>query len=218
MDTLKILTSIVVVNLLLSGDNALVIALASRSLPERQKKLAILWGGVGAIGLRVILTFIAVFLLTIPYLQFAGGVMLLGIAGKLLTDDHSNQQRSAAPPSLRGAIRMIIAADLVMSLDNVIAIAAVARGSLLYLFIGLGLSIPIIMFGSQLVQRAMEKWPIIVWGGAIFLGWTAGEMAGDDAGAQQFVQAVFPGILDYLPGLFAAIVLVWGLIARRRHE
>lgn len=217
MDTLKILTSIVVVNLLLSGDNALVIALASRSLPERQKKLAILWGGIGAIGLRVILTFIAVFLLTIPYLQFAGGVMLLGIAGKLLTDDHSGEHRSAAPPSLSAAIRMIIAADLVMSLDNVIAIAAVARGSLLYLLIGLGLSIPIIMFGSQLVQRAMEKWPIIVWVGAIFLGWTAGEMAGDDVGAQQFVQFVFPDLLDYLPVLFAAVVLIWGLIARQRH-
>ncbi|MBU2701453.1 YjbE family integral membrane protein [Sporomusaceae bacterium BoRhaA] len=217
MDTLKILTSIVVVNLLLSGDNALVIALASRSLPERQKKLAILWGGVGAIGLRVILTFIAVFLLTIPYLQFAGGVMLLGIAGKLLTDDHSNQQRSVAPPSLRGAIRMIIFADLIMSLDNVIAIAAVARGSLLYLLIGLGLSIPIIMFGSQLVQRAMARWPIIVWVGAIFLGWTAGEMAGDDAGAQQSVQAVFPGFMVYLPALFAATVFIWGLIARQRH-
>lgn len=217
MDTLKILTSIVVVNLLLSGDNALVIALASRSLPERQKKQAILWGGVGAIGLRVILTFIAVFLLTIPYLQFAGGVMLLGIAGKLLTDDHSNQQRSVAPPSLRGAIRMIIFADLIMSLDNVIAIAAVARGSLLYLMVGLGLSIPIIMFGSQLVQRAMARWPIIVWGGAIFLGWTAGEMAGDDAGAQQSVQAVFPGFMAYLPALFAATVFIWGLTARQRH-
>jgi YjbE family integral membrane protein len=216
MDTIKILASIILVNLLLSGDNALVIALASRSLPDSQKQKAILWGGVGAVGLRVLLTFAAAFLLKIPYLQLAGGLLLLMIAVKLLTDDHEHHSRSSTSQSLGSAIRMIIVADLVMSLDNVIAIAAVAHGSLLFLIIGLGLSIPIIMFGSQLAQRIMSKWPIIVWVGAAFLGWTAGEMAGDDAGAEQLVQYICPDILEWLPPLFAVIVLIWGLIARQR--
>ncbi len=217
MDTIKILVGIMIVNLLLSGDNALVIALASRSLPNRQKKQAILWGGIGAIGLRVLLTFIAVFLLSVPYLQFAGGVLLLGIAIKLLIDDHS-EHRSAAPPSLGAAIRMIIMADLVMSLDNVIAIAAVAHGSLIYIIIGLGLSIPIIIFGSQLVQQAMEKWPLIVWVGAAFLGWTAGEMAGEDAGVQQMEQMIFPGMSAYLPIVFAFIVFICGFVAKQKKK
>jgi YjbE family integral membrane protein len=218
MDTIKILTSIILVNLLLSGDNALVIALASRSLPNIQKKKAILWGGFGAVGLRVLLTFAAVFLLKIPYLQLAGGVMLLMIAAKLLTDDHEQHRRSSAPPSLGDAIRMIIVADLVMSLDNVIAIAAVAHGSLLYLIIGLGLSIPIIMFGSHLAQRVMSKWPVIVWLGAAFLGWTAGEMASNDAGLEPLGQNISPGILAGLPALFAAVVVIWGFIARYRQK
>lgn len=218
MDTFKILAGIILVNLLLSGDNVLVIALASRSLPDRQKKKAILFGGIGAVGLRVILTFAAVFLLNIPYLQFAGSLLLLGIAVKLLNDDHEQQQRTAAPPRLRDAIRIIILADLVMSLDNVIAVAAVARGSLLYLVIGLGLSIPIIMFGSQMVQRSMAKWPVIEWVGAAFLGWTAGDMAGNDVGAGQLVQQIFPDLLDWLPALFAIFVVVVGLVVRYRHK
>lgn len=218
MDTIQILTNIILVNLLLSGDNALVIALASRSLPNIQKRKAILWGGFGAVGLRVLLTFAAVLLLKIPYLQLAGGVMLLMIAVKLLTDDHEQHSRSPAPPSLGDAIRMIIVADLVMSLDNVIAIAAVAHGSLLYLVIGLGLSIPIIMYGSHLAQRVMARWPIIVWLGAAFLGWTAGEMAGDDAGTAQLVQLISLEILPWLPALFAVIVVIWGLIVRRRQK
>jgi YjbE family integral membrane protein len=218
VDTIKILSSIIFVNLLLSGDNALVIALASRSLPASQKQKAILWGGVGAVGLRVLLTFAAIFLLKIPYLQLAGGVMLLTIAVKLLADDHEQHSRSANRASLGAAIRMIIAADLVMSLDNVIAIAAVAHGSLLYLIIGLGLSIPIIMFGSQLAQRVMSKWPIIVWVGAAFLGWTAGEMAVDDVGTEQLVQPIFPQLLEWLPALFAVIVVIWGLIAKHKRK
>lgn len=218
MDTIKILSSIIFVNLLLSGDNALVIALASRSLPASQKQKAILWGGVGAVGLRVLITFIAVFLLKIPYLQLAGGVMLLVIAVKLLTDDHGHHSRSSDRQSLGAAIRMIIVADLVMSLDNVIAIAAVAHGSLLYLIIGLGLSIPIIMFGSQIAQRVMSKWSIIVWGGAAFLGWTAGEMAADDVGTEHLVQNISPGILGWLPALFAIIVVISGFIARHRRK
>jgi len=216
MDTIKILGSIILVNLLLSGDNALVIALASRSLPASQQKKAIFWGGFGAVGLRVILTFVAVFLLTIPFLQFAGGFMLLVIAAKLLNDEESGHQQSMARPSLGKAIKLIIVADLIMSLDNVIAIAAVAHGSLLYLIIGLGLSIPIIMFGSQLAQSVMIKWPVIIWLGAAFLGWTAGEMASEDVGAQQFVQPLFPGALEWLPALFTIIVVLWGVYVRRR--
>lgn len=211
MDTVKILAGIVVINLLLSGDNALVIALASRNLPEKQQKKAILWGGLGAVMLRVVLTFLAVFLLAVPYIQLFGALFLLWVAIKLLRDDHQ-PTRSAAAVSLNGAIKMIIAADFVMSLDNVIAIAAVSHGNLLFLIIGLGLSIPIIMFGSQVVQRAMERWPIIVWLGAAFLGWTAGDMANDDTAMVQLLQN-FSYIEDWLPVLFAVVVVAVGMIS-----
>lgn len=150
-------------------------------------------------------------------MQFAGS-LLLGIAVKLLTDDHEQQQQTASPTTLRDAIRIIILADLVMSLDNVIAVAAVARGSLLYLIIGLGLSIPNIMFGSQMVQRLMAKWPAIEWVGAAFLGWTAGDMAGNDVGAGQLVQRIFPALLDWLPALFAVFVVAVGLVVRHRRK
>ncbi|MGL5514006.1 MAG: YjbE family putative metal transport protein, partial [Sporomusa sp.] len=140
MDWAVALLSIITVNLLLSGDNALVIALASRKLPAEQQKKAIFWGGAGAVSLRILLTFAAVFLLRIPYLQLVGGMALLWIATKLLAGE-SESEEPEAKNSLGEAIKTIIIADLVMSIDNVIAIAAVAKGNFTLLVVGLGISI-----------------------------------------------------------------------------
>jgi YjbE family integral membrane protein len=169
------LFKIIVVNIILSGDNAVVIALASRNLPKKQQKLAILWGSAGAIVLRILLTIIAVFLLSIPYLQFFGGLLLIWIAVKLIIEEDDNGEISSHS-NLLEAIKTIIIADIIMSLDNTLAIAAVANGNYLLLAIGLALSIPLIIFGSQIIVLFMEKYPIIVYIGAGLIAWTAGEM------------------------------------------
>lgn len=169
------LFSIVLINILLSGDNALVIALASRNLPISQQKKAMLYGCIGAIALRICLTFVAIFLLRIPYLQMIAGILLLWIAIKLVAEP-KDCGRLAGKKSLGGVIKTIITADFVMSLDNVIAIIGVANGNIGLLIIGLVISIPIIIWGSKFVCMLMQKWPIIIIFGSFFLGWTAAQM------------------------------------------
>lgn len=175
MEYVLLLLSIIMINILLSGDNALVIALASRNLPIEQQKKAMLWGSVGAIVLRVALTFIAVFILNIPYLQALGGFMLIWIAIKLVADQ-KGPTFLEAKKNLWDTIKTIIAADFIMSLDNVIAIAGVAKGKISLLIVGLVISIPIIIWGSKFVGMLIQKWPILILIGAFFLGWTAGGM------------------------------------------
>ncbi|WP_371368647.1 hypothetical protein SRRS_21420 [Sporomusa rhizae] len=210
------LLSIITVNLLLSGDNALVIALASRKLPPDQQKKAVFWGGAGAIALRVVLTLVAIVLLKIPYLQLLGGLALLLIAIKLLAGDDS-QEELEAKNSLGEAIKTIIVADMVMSIDNVIAIAAVAKGNFLLLIIGLSISIPIIIWGSKAIRLLMERWPIVVTIGAAFLGWTAGEMAIAD-------KKIMPVLEQYfwshwaIPLSFAIIVVIVGFTLNNRKR
>ncbi len=160
---------IILIDILLSGDNAVVIALACRNLPPRQRRLGVFWGVAGAIILRVTLTFFAVSLLAIPYLKIVGAALLLWISVKLIQpqDDGGGQEIRAAG-NLLGAIRTIIIADFVMSLDNVIAVAAASRDSLFLLIFGLALSIPLMVWASQLVLRLMDRFPsIIVLGGAL---------------------------------------------------
>lgn len=216
VDYLSILLGIVAVNLLLSGDNALVIALASRRLPPGQQKKAMLWGSFGAILLRVVLTFVAIALLRIPYLQMVGGILLLWVAVKLVADDYSMSEEVQAASSLGQAIKTILVADLVMSLDNVIAIAGVARGNFLLLVIGLAISMPIIIWGSKLLTTVMHRWPIFIVAGAAFLGLTAGDMVVAD-------QQVLPWVARYswlgwaVPGSFTAIVILASLLRRARH-
>lgn len=173
------LSQIILINIVLSGDNAVVIALASRSLPPKQQKLAILMGSVGAIVLRVVLTFFAVYLLTLPYLKLAGAALLLWIGVNLLRgeDDEAELDGHA---NLSAAIKTIIVADLVMSLDNVIGVAAAAKGNIVLLVIGLGVSIPLIIYGSTLILKLMNRFPVIITIGAALLGWVAGEMAFSD--------------------------------------
>ncbi|MBP2634961.1 MAG: integral rane protein, YjbE family [Firmicutes bacterium] len=210
------LMSIITVNLLLSGDNALVIALASRKLPPEQQKKAIFWGGAGAIGLRIILTFAAIVLLQIPYLQLIGGLALLWIAVKLLVGEEDNHELEANS-NLWGAIKTIVVADLVMSVDNVIAIAGVAKGNVMLLIIGLAISIPIIIWGSKMINMLMERWPIIITIGAAFLGWTAGEMATADKKIAPLLNP-YPWTHWVIPLFFAVIVvLLGGLLAGRKQ-
>jgi YjbE family integral membrane protein len=170
---------IIWIDLLLSGDNAVLIALACRQLPEKQRRLGIWLGSAGGVVLRVAFAFVIVQIMTIPYLKTVGGLLLLGVAVKLVVDE-SEHDDVAARESLWGAVVSIIMADAVMSLDNVIAIAAAARGSMALIIFGLALSVPIVVFGAGLVMRALDRYPILVWAGAALLGWVAGNVIADD--------------------------------------
>ena len=175
------LSQIILINIVLSGDNAVVIALASRSLPPTQQKKAILFGSLGAIVLRVVLTFFAVYLLTLPYLKLVGAALLLWIGIGLLKSE-DGEAHLQGHSGLAAAIKTIVVADLVMSLDNVIGVAAAAKGNVPLLVLGLVISIPLIIFGSTLILKLMGRFPIIITLGAALLGWVAGEMAmGDPA-------------------------------------
>lgn len=173
------LSQIIMINIVLSGDNAVVIALACRSLPPTQQKKAIMFGSVGAIVLRLILTFFAVYLLSQPYLKLAGAALLLWIGVNLLKGDDEDSELEGHS-NLTAAIKTIIVADLVMSLDNVIGVAAAAKGNITLLVIGLGISIPLIIYGSTLILKLMTRFPVIIVIGAGLLGWVAGEMAFTD--------------------------------------
>ena len=173
------LLQIILINIVLSGDNAVVIALASRSLPPAQQKKAILFGSIGAILLRIVLTFFAVYLLSLPYLKIAGACLLLWIGVNLLKGEDEDAELEGHS-NLAAAIKTIVVADLVMSLDNVIGVAAAAKGNVLLLVVGLGVSIPLIIYGSTLILKLMNRFPIIITIGAALLGWVAGEMAFSD--------------------------------------
>jgi len=169
------LAKIIGVNVVLSGDNAVVIALAARSLPPKQQKAAVLWGSGAAVLLRILLTVFAVALLTLPWLKLVGSLLLFWIGVKLLVPEDDNQDMSASD-NLMAAIRTILIADLVMSLDNVIAVAAAAQGSLTLLVLGLAISIPLVIFGSTLLLHLMERFPVIITAGGALIGLVAGEM------------------------------------------
>jgi YjbE family integral membrane protein len=203
------LAKIVWVNILLSGDNAVVIALAARSLPEHQRNKAVFFGSAAAIVMRVVLTIFAVELLGYPYLKIIGAVLLFWIGVQLLVpeDDHADGIKSSS--NLMVAIRTILIADLVMSLDNVIAVAAAAQSGpaaarFPLLLIGLGLSIPLIIAGSQLLMKVMEKFPVIITLGAALLGFVAGEMLVHDK--------AFEGFFGHLAGAETTIVELAGAV------
>ena len=176
------LVQIVAIDIVLGGDNAIIIALACRNLPPKQKRLGILWGTAGAITLRVILVFFASALMTMPGLRLIGGVLLLWIGVKLLTDQAGNELEGkiAEKGSLLGAIQTIIIADFVMSLDNALAIAAAAKGSMFLVVFGLIVSVPIIIGGSAIILKMMERYPFIITLGAGLLGWLGGDLIAND--------------------------------------
>ena len=169
------LLKIIGVNLILSGDNAVVIALAARSLPPKQQTAAVLWGSGAAVVMRIILTIFAVALLTLPWLKLVGCLLLFWIGVKLLIPEEGSEDINASD-NLIAAIKTILIADLVMSIDNVIAVAAAAQGSLTLLILGLAISIPLVIFGSTLLLHLMERWPVIITIGGGLLGFVAGEM------------------------------------------
>src|SRR3954466_11039468 len=212
------LAKIIGVNIILSGDNAVVIALAARSLPQKQQKQAIFWGAGAAIVLRIVLTLFAVALLSLPWLKLVGSVLLFWIGIKLLIPEDEDDD-VAASEHLLTAIKTILIADLVMSLDNVIAVAAAAQGSVTLLVLGLAISIPLVIFGATLLVKAMERFPVIITVGAGLIGWVAGEMLATEiafkdwlsaagvnyAGEKPFVGGVN---LEYLAGAVGVIVVV----------
>ena len=172
---------IIMIDILLGGDNAVVIALASRRLPDAQRKQAIFWGMFGAVALRVILIFFALQLLKVPFLKIVGGLLLLYIGIKLLMPhDEEGGHDIDASTHLFGAIKTIVLADAVMSLDNVIGIAGAAKDSLGLVIFGLLFSIPIIVWGSRFVLTLMDRFPMVILFGAALLGWIGGGMLADD--------------------------------------
>ena len=192
------LMTIIWVNIILSGDNAVVIALAARSLPERQQKKAIIWGAGAAVVLRIILTIVAVELLKLSYLKIIGGLLLLWIAVKLLLPEDGGDDVQSSY-NLIQAIKTILIADLVMSLDNVIAVAAAAKGSILLLVLGLLISIPLVVFGATILMKLMERFPVIVTIGAALIGWVAGEMLVSDQVLVGWIDANMPWMHIHLP-------------------
>ncbi len=176
LEILEPLAKILMINLVLSGDNAVVIAMASRNLRDDLKKKAIFFGTMGAVVFRIIFTVIVMYLMQLPFIHLIGGLLLLLVAYKLLVDVESEDTRIKIGSSLQEAIVIIIFADLLMSLDNVLGIVAVANNNMVLVIIGIILSIPIMLYASQFILRLMEKYSGVVYFGAALLAWTAGEM------------------------------------------
>lgn len=207
---LAALAQIMLVNIVLSGDNAVVIAMAARNLPPQHQKNAILWGSGGAIVLRVLLTVVAVELLQIPYLQALGGLLLVWIAVQLLIEDDESEEQAKSHDThgnLFSAVKTILIADVVMSLDNTLAIAGVAKGNWTLLIVGLALSIPLIVVGSTIIMKMMDRFPIVVYVGAALIAWTAGEMIDSD----RAVAPLLPGFMH--ASSLLAVVLTLGVLA-----
>ena len=206
------LLKIIGVNIILSGDNAVVIALAARSLPARQQKQAIFWGAGAAVVLRIILTIFAAKLLALPWLKVVGSLLLFWIGIKLLIPEEGDDDIKASD-QLLAAIKTILIADLVMSLDNVIAVAAAAGGSMKLLILGLAISIPLVIFGATLLIKLMERFPVIITLGAGLIGWVAGEMLVADSALQGWLSGMgvqYRGEQPYIGGwsleIMAAVI------------
>lgn len=211
------LLKIIWINIILSGDNAVVIALAARSLPEHQQKKAILFGSGAAVVLRIALTLVAAMLLQLPYLQVVGGLLLLWIGVQLLIEEQDDEGESKESGGLMAAIRTILIADLVMSLDNVIAVAAAAKGNDVLLLLGLAISIPLVIFGSTLMIKLMERFPIIVVMGAGLIGWVGGETIASDVAFNAFAENNH--WLHYAAAAAgAALVVGLGNWLKKRHQ
>ncbi len=216
------LMKIIGINIVLSGDNAVVIALAARSLPPHQQKKAVIYGAGAAILMRIVLTIFAVQLLTLPWLKLVGSLLLFWIGIKLLVEEEGDEDIESSD-NLMAAIKTILIADLVMSLDNVIAVAAAAGGSTMLLILGLAISIPLVIFGATMLLNLMERYPVIITIGAALIGLVAGEMLVTDpalkdwqaSSGMTFDQDGKPRVgglsLELIAGVLGAIlVVVWG--------
>jgi YjbE family integral membrane protein len=210
------LGSIILANVVLSGDNAVVIALAARSLPPHQQKKAIFWGSAAAIVMRIVLTLIAVEMLRWPWLKIVGGLLLLYIGISLLNEDEDGEEGHGETGGMLAAIRTILVADLVMSLDNVLAVAAAAKGNTPLLVIGLAISIPLIIFGSTLLLKVMERFPIIITLGAALLGFLAGEMIFTDPAVTERFGEISHDVVNAAGAVGAVLVVAVGMWLQKR--
>ena len=208
---------IIFVNILLSGDNAVVIALACRNLSQRARRQGIFWGVLGAIVLRIVLTLFAMSLLVYPYLKLVGGVLLVWIGIKLIAEEDAGDREVKASDRLLTAVWTIIVADLVMSLDNVMAVAAAAKGHIVLMSFGLIVSIPIVIIGAQVIMRLMGRYPMLVVLGGGLLGYIAAEMAIEDPIVQPWLTANVAGIGGIIPLVGFAVVAGAGLWLKRRR-
>jgi len=208
---------IIAIDIVLGGDNAIVIALACRRLPKDQRNRGIFWGVFGAIALRVVLISFALTLLTIPFLKIIGALLLVWIGIKLLQPESKNSTHEIdASTTLLGAIKTIIIADIVMSLDNVIAIAGAAKDSVGLVIFGLIVSVPIIVWGSKLIMRLMDRFPIIIIVGAGLLGWIAGDMAITDVAISEWVSTNAIFLHWFSPVCGALIIVITGKLLAAR--
>lgn len=200
---------IIAIDIVLGGDNAVIIALACRRLPEKQRNLGIFWGVFGAIAIRFILVFFALNLLTLPFLKLVGALLLLWIGIKLLLPESTGDEAHEidASTTLPGAIKTILIADTVMSLDNVIGIAGAARGDFTLVMFGLLVSVPIIVWGSKLVMKLMNRFPATIFIGAGLLGWIAGDMAITDTVTKEWVN-VHAAFLHWIMPVCTALVVI----------
>ena len=210
------LVKIIWINIILSGDNAVVIALAARSLPPEQQRKAVFFGSGAAVVLRIALTVVAAKLLEMSYLQIIGGLLLLWIGVQLLSDEDDGDGETKQQGGLMAAVRTILIADLVMSLDNVIAVAAAAKGSMVLLVLGLAISIPLVVFGSTLMIKLMSRYPVIVTFGAALIGWVGGETIASDVALKPFL-AGQTWVHYVAAAAGAALVVGLGRWMRQRH-
>ena len=209
------LAGIVLIDLTLAGDNALVIALAVRSLPPRQQFLGRMWGTAGAVGLRLAFIAVATWLLALPFVQLAGGLLLIWIAAKLVLMGDGREHTVRHGTSMREAIWVIMLADAAMSLDNVIAVAAAAHGDFVLVTFGIALSLPLVVWGSGLLARLMNRWPAIIWMGGGVLGWVAGEMIVREVVHRWLGEA--NGWSHAAPAIPAVVIAALGWWAQRRQ-
>lgn len=210
---------IIAIDILLGGDNAVVIALACRRLPEAQRSKGIFWGVFGAIALRVVMIFFALQLLALPYLKLVGALLLLWIGVKLLIPEEGDGHGEIeGATTLAGAVKTIVVADAVMSLDNVIAVAGAAKGDMGLVVFGILISIPIIVWGSRFVLKLMDRFPVVITLGGALLGWIAGEMLITDVAVKPWVEDL-PGWSKYISGIAgAALVVIVGTLLAKRKE
>jgi len=220
-DVVSPILQICLIDLLLSGDNAILIAMACQHLPVGVRRKAVLLGTGAAVAFRVVLTFAATLALRAPFLKLIGAVLLLLIAIELLASDSTNRKVAGAQDPAAGiwkAILLIVVADAVMSLDNVVAVAAAAQDNLLYLFLGLLISVPILVFSSLLITRLLDAHPVVIQAGAALLGWVAGKTAVSDPAIATVLEAQSFGLVALAPVLGAAYVLLQGRILREQRS
>jgi YjbE family integral membrane protein len=209
---------IIAVNILLSGDNAVVIALACRNLPPAQRRWGVFWGAFGAIALRIVLTVFALSLLALPWLKLVGGLLLVWIGVKLIAEEEGAGEEVPGSDRLVSAVKTVVIADLVMSLDNVLGVAAAANGSVVLLTFGLLVSIPLVIAGSQLILKVIERYPVLVTAGGALLGYIAGEMFVREAVLAPWIDAHGHWVHWAIPAACAVLVVVIARVLEKRRR